>query len=161
MGDGYDVGYGKPPKEHRFQSGQSGNPGGRPKKSGSTELDLDDVLDGEVVVQTPKGPKKLTSREVEFRQQVDKALKGNLRSIKYVLDQFAKYEAITPPASKILTGVQRLPIDELPFELSRHVFEYHGLPPWTKAQIAPFKEHYLETRTARQAEEDARLGYDL
>ena len=28
-------------------------------------------------------------------------------------------------------------------------------------QIAPFKEHYLKTRTERQAEEDKRLGYDL
>lgn len=157
----YTVGYGKPPKETRFKTGQSGNPSGRPKKSGSTELDLDDVLGGEVVVQTPKGPKKLTSREVELRQQVDKALQGNLRSIKYVLNQFIKYEAITPPASKILTGVQRLPIDELPFELSKMVFECHGLPPWTKAQIEPCKEHYLSTRTERQAEEDERQGYDL
>lgn len=28
---GYVVGYGKPPADHRFKKGQSGNPGGRPK----------------------------------------------------------------------------------------------------------------------------------
>jgi hypothetical protein len=28
---GYDVGYGKPPAQHRFKKGQSGNPRGRPK----------------------------------------------------------------------------------------------------------------------------------
>ena len=28
---GYSVGYGKPPSEHRFRKGRSGNPGGRPK----------------------------------------------------------------------------------------------------------------------------------
>ena len=27
----YNVGFGKPPREHRFKKGQSGNPGGRPK----------------------------------------------------------------------------------------------------------------------------------
>ena len=26
----HDVGYGKPPKKHRFKKGQSGNPAGRP-----------------------------------------------------------------------------------------------------------------------------------
>lgn len=30
---GYDVGYGKPPKDTRFKQGQSGNPKGRPKGS--------------------------------------------------------------------------------------------------------------------------------
>lgn len=32
-GRGYEVGYGKPPAEHRFKKGQSGNPSGRPKSS--------------------------------------------------------------------------------------------------------------------------------
>ena len=30
---GYDVGYGKPPKDTRFKPGQSGNPKGRPRGS--------------------------------------------------------------------------------------------------------------------------------
>lgn len=29
----YEVGYGKPPAQHRFQKGTSGNPGGRPRRS--------------------------------------------------------------------------------------------------------------------------------
>ena len=30
---GQVVGYGRPPAEHRFQKGRSGNPGGRPQQS--------------------------------------------------------------------------------------------------------------------------------
>ena len=35
MSDDYEIGYGKPPKKHRFRKGQSGNPKGRPKKQDS------------------------------------------------------------------------------------------------------------------------------
>ena len=38
------VGYKKPPKEHRFKPGQSGNVSGRPRKK-AADFELGDVLD--------------------------------------------------------------------------------------------------------------------
>jgi uncharacterized protein DUF5681 len=38
------IGYKRPPKEHQFRPGQSGNPGGRPKGARSFKSDLRDEL---------------------------------------------------------------------------------------------------------------------
>ena len=42
------VGYGRPPKEHRFQSGQSGNQKGRPKGSKNTDTLVREIFDGKI-----------------------------------------------------------------------------------------------------------------
>jgi hypothetical protein len=39
-----EVGYGKPPAEHRFQPGKSGNPGGRPKGANGRRATVKRVL---------------------------------------------------------------------------------------------------------------------
>jgi hypothetical protein len=44
------VGYGKPPKKHRFKKGKSGNPNGRPKGAKGLKTDLKEVLAAPVTV---------------------------------------------------------------------------------------------------------------
>jgi hypothetical protein len=48
--DLYDIGYAKPPREHQFQPGQSGNPQGRPKGAKSEAAILRDLLNRKVGV---------------------------------------------------------------------------------------------------------------
>ena len=46
----YRVGYGKPPKQHQFQPGQSGNRKGRPKGAKNKATLLREILDRKIEV---------------------------------------------------------------------------------------------------------------
>ena len=111
IGNSGEVGYKRPPKEHQFKKGRSGNPKGRPRSTGSQELNLDNILDPTVQVSSPSGVQTLDTREVELLRQVEKAVKGDLRAAKYLLDVFKKYDAIVPPRTEIKTGVVRVPMN--------------------------------------------------
>ena len=153
------VGYRCPPKHSRFKKGQSGNPKGRPKSKGAIELDLDRILDQHVAVQSAEGTETRDSREVELLVQAKKALKGDMRAAKYVVDQFQKYGAISAPEAMAVHGVVRLPTNDLPWKLCRMLFEKHGAPPWKPHQISAMKEQYMKIRSANERLEDEKRGY--
>ena len=90
----YQVGYGKPPTETRFQKGKSGNPSGRPKKR-APQKDTGKILqriDNEEIVLTVNGRRKrMLKAEVLFQQMFSKAIKGDLGSAKLIAKMAAKY----------------------------------------------------------------------
>src|ERR1700730_14160510 len=75
----YDVGYKRPPVATRFKKGQSGNPGGKPKKK-SQELDPGKILqaiDNEEMIVTIEGRgKRMRKAEIHFRRCLTKQSKG-------------------------------------------------------------------------------------
>lgn len=79
------VGYGRPPKEHRFRKGQSGNPKGRPKKAKSLQSLMDRELDQIVTVKEGGHELRLTKREAIVKRHVNSALTGNTRAIEHLL----------------------------------------------------------------------------
>ncbi|RYG20176.1 MAG: hypothetical protein EON96_01530 [Caulobacteraceae bacterium] len=76
----YAVGYGRPPEQHRFKPGRSGNPKGRPKGSHNFQTLLADELHTRVAVTINGKTVRLTKAELTIRQQVDKAAKGDPRA---------------------------------------------------------------------------------
>lgn len=94
----YDIGYKKPPASTRWQSGQSGNPRGRPKQSerqswisGET---LHEIIIGaglDPVEYAEKGEKKsLVGIELILKQLIAKAAAGNIRAATTYLEYLSK-----------------------------------------------------------------------
>jgi hypothetical protein len=80
-----EVGYQHPPKQYRFQPGQSGNPGGRPKKLPS----IRDVVAAELAKRVriaDDGLELMVSKQdALIKTLVDAALNGNQRAIGAVI----------------------------------------------------------------------------
>lgn len=73
----YEVGYGKPPSEHQFQKGVSGNPRGRPKGSHSWKTLIREELDEKITVFVNGKKKRITKRRALVRQAINTAITKN------------------------------------------------------------------------------------
>jgi hypothetical protein len=77
--ENYDVGYGKPPVQHRFKPGNSANPHGRKKGSRNRKLIVEQVLFGLVTVREGEGGKtrQMPAVEAVLKKMIVKALNGD------------------------------------------------------------------------------------
>jgi hypothetical protein len=76
----YEVGYGKPPRENRFEAGRSGNPKGRPKGSRNLTTIVLQESRKKVRANGPRGVVEMTKLEAAVLQLVNKAAQGDLRA---------------------------------------------------------------------------------
>lgn len=74
----YEVGYKRPPAEHQFKTGQSGNPKGRPKLIKDFKTDLREELEEIIVVQEGGKSKPITKQRALIKKLLLKALGGEL-----------------------------------------------------------------------------------
>lgn len=82
----YKVGYGKPPKGGQFKPGKSGNSKGRPKGARNLQTLIDAELNKIVVIHENGKRRKVTNRVVVAKRVVHKAVEGQDRAIKTILD---------------------------------------------------------------------------
>ena len=110
-GDDYEVGYGRPPAEHRFKKGKSGNPAGRPKrKKNGQSVDAAAILNESLLVQTAGGPRTMSTYEVVVRRLVERAVKHkDLRAMLEFLKLCETHRLLVPPEVEEIGGVYRAP----------------------------------------------------
>ncbi len=101
-GEDDKVGYKKPPRQHRFKPGQSGNPKGRKKGS----ISLEDVILKELLskVKIREGDKehKVTKISALIKSRTNTALKGDRHAYADVMKLFERADIDLQKAAKTM-----------------------------------------------------------
>lgn len=88
----YEVGYGKPPKSGQFKPGQSGNLKGSRKKPESVAEQVRRILGKKVTVTEGGKQKRLTLQEIMLTSVANKAAKGDLKALSFIMDLTKSHE---------------------------------------------------------------------
>lgn len=94
----YAIGYGRPPKETKFQPGESGNPIGRPRGSRSVGAVLDDVFRQKIEVTETGKTRRVTALEAMMRRLRNDALRGDAKAIKLSIEIMRRRSETNEPA---------------------------------------------------------------
>jgi hypothetical protein len=93
----YEVGYGNPPKEHRFKPGQSGNRKGRPRGTKNTGTLLRELLDRKVEVRSGSTLRKISLRQAILTRFAEAALKGDTKSAAFLFQRYDVLDEVHEP----------------------------------------------------------------
>ena len=96
----YEVGYGRPPVATRFQTGQSGNPKGRPKQARNARTIVADILTRKITLRDGRGERQVSYLEALLMRAADKAGKGDLRTLRFLIDLHEQSQADLPEAGE-------------------------------------------------------------
>lgn len=86
----YRVGYGRPPTEHQFRPGQSGNPAGRPKGARSFKSDLRDELSELVSISDGTSTVEMTKQRAIIKTLLRMAIAGDPRAIATIMSSYSR-----------------------------------------------------------------------
>jgi hypothetical protein len=92
--DDYQVGYGRPPRKHQFQPGQSGNPRGRKRGARGVKAQLREQLNEMVEISQNGRTRKVPIKIVVLKSLIAKAAKGDWRAADRVVQYMIQVEGL-------------------------------------------------------------------
>lgn len=114
---GERVGYGRPPREHQFKPGQSGNKKGRPKGSKNEATIINELLNRKIDVRENGRVRKISVLEGILTKVADDALKGKDKSAAFLLNRKQVVESNEQPAAPLLDMDDRKVLESYAAEL--------------------------------------------
>jgi hypothetical protein len=111
-GASYKVGYRKPPKQHQFRPGQSGNRKGRPKGQKNAATTLREILNHKVEVRTGSTVRKIRVLEAILTRFAEAALKGDTKAAAFLIQRYDMVETAQEHANSATTLEDQEIIDE-------------------------------------------------
>jgi uncharacterized protein DUF5681 len=88
----YEVGYGKPPKQHQFKSGQTGNPNGRPKGAQNADVLARKILSRPIKVREGGKERKVSTLEGILMRFAERGLKGDPKAADFLIKLYRQVE---------------------------------------------------------------------
>jgi hypothetical protein len=103
-----DVGYARPPRDHQFKPGQSGNPKGRPKGAKNESTILREMLARKILIKVHGKSRHTTIFEAILLRIIEDALRGDLKSAAFTLNRYGNLVSGEVPSTATESNDQEI-----------------------------------------------------
>jgi hypothetical protein len=104
------VGYGRPPRQHQFKPGKSGNPRGRPKGAKGLKAELLAAINEPVTITVNGKPKRMRTLSLVLKSLATQAAKGKIGAQRELITRVIEAFGLEDerPTAKELSDTDRL-----------------------------------------------------
>jgi Family of unknown function (DUF5681) len=92
----YQVGYGRPPVEHRFKPGNNANPKGRKKKTQNRKVVISEILLEPITVKEGGEVKQMSALKAVLKKTMSQALAGDNKATQIIIGIAQREGLLTP-----------------------------------------------------------------